>query len=219
MGQKTSVAPPVIVTPAVQPFLSAQAALAIAGACETGATVTLTGDGSTSTTTCLSSTFSFNLPKSSDGDYNLVVQQTDRAGNIASASLVWRKHDLTLSPNNPALVVATAQPLTIGGGSGVYNVTVLTNGSGGTYNSGTTTYTTGTLAAATDTLRVTDTLGAAKTLTITTVAAAPDHLALPMVNGDAQTKTVGRPTRQSDLRESGRPLRQRNSRLPIAFSR
>jgi hypothetical protein len=190
--RKTSVAPPTILTPAVQPFLSAQAALTMSGSCESGATVKLSSDGATKTTTCAASAFAFNLPKASDGDYTIVIEQTDRAGNIASSSLIWKKYDLTLSPNNPSLVVGTAQPLTIGGGTGFYAVTVLTNGSGGTYNAGTTTYTTGTLAGATDTLRITDTLGAMKTLTITTVAGAPDHLMLPTDSGDGQTKAVGK---------------------------
>lgn len=188
--KKTSVAPPTITSPTATPFASAQSTLSIVGGCETGATVTVSGD-SAGSFMCASSLFAFSIPKLVDGDYNFVITQTDRAGNSATSNILWRKYGITVSPSNPSLVVATPQVLTISGGSGSYTVSVSTNNSGGSYTSGTRTYTTGTLAAVTDTLLVTDSLGATQSIAISTVAGAVDHLSLPLVNGDAQVKPVG----------------------------
>lgn len=188
--KKTSVAPPTITSPTATPFASAQATLTVVGGCETGSTVTLSGDGAGSMT-CASSLFVFNVPKIADGDYSFVLTQTDRAGNTASSNLLWRKYAVSVTPNNPSLVVATQQALTITGGSGAYTVSVTSNNSGGSYNAGTRTYTTGTLSAVTDTLLVTDSLGATRTVTISTVAGAVDHFTLAAASGDAQVKPVG----------------------------
>lgn len=188
--KKTSVAPPTITSPTTTPFSSAQATLSVVGGCETGATVALSGDAAGSTT-CVSSLFAFSIPKIADGDYSFVLTQTDRAGNSAASNLEWRKYGISVSPNNPSLVVATQQVFTLSGGSGAYAVSVITNNSGGTYDSGTRTYTTGTLAAVTDTLRVTDSLGATQTVSISTVAGAVDHFTLAAASGDAQVKPVG----------------------------
>lgn len=189
--KKTSVPPPSITSPASSPFPSAQGTLSINGGCETGATLAISGD-STGTANCTNSNFSFSIPKISDGDYSFLITQTDRAGNTASTNLVWKKYGISVSPNNPSLVVATQQALTISGGSGDYTVTLATNNSGATYNSTTKVYTSGTIAAVNDTLQIVDTLGATKTLTISTVAGAVDHLSLPSGNGDAQIKPVGK---------------------------
>lgn len=190
--KKTSVPPPSITSPAASPYPSAQSSLTIVGGCETGATLTLAGD-SAGTVTCSNSLFVFNVPKSADGDYNFVLTQTDRAGNTASSNLVWEKSEVSVTPNNPSLVVATQQPLTISGGSGIYTVTVTANNSGGSYNAGTRTYTTGTLAGVNDTIQIVDSLGATRTLTVTIVPGAVDHLSLPTGNGDAQVKPIGQP--------------------------
>lgn len=193
--RKTSVANPVISSPTTSPYLSAAAQITISGACETGATVSLSGDG-TGSTTCANSHFSLNLPKSVDGLFNIQVVQTDPAGNTASQNLVWRKQALVVSPSSPTLQVMTGQVLAFSGGSGVYNLTVTDNQSGGAYDSATQTYTTGTLANVIDRLTLTDSLGVAVTVSISTVAGNVDHFSYAMsgqtdISGNNQSGTVG----------------------------
>lgn len=188
--KKTSIAPPTITSPAASPFLSSQSNLSVIGGCETGATITLTGD-SGGTTACSNSIFAFNVPKTADGEYTFTLNQTDRAGNSASSLLVWRKFGIAVTPANPSLVVTSSQTLSMSGGSGAYSVSFTSNNSGATYNPGTRVYTAGTLAGVTDVLQVTDTLGASKTVTVTTVPGPVDHLSLPSQSGDAQVKPVG----------------------------
>ncbi len=188
--RKTSVSAPTIISPSASPFASAQNNLSITGTCETGSTIALTG-AATASTSCLSSAFSFVVNKVVDGDYTMTVQQTDRAGNSASSTVQWAKHELAVTPGTPTIVAATPQVFSISGGSGFYIVTIQTNSSGGSYNSTTNTYTPGTVAGGIDTLRFTDSLGAIKTATITIAAGAADHLELPAINGDGQVKTIG----------------------------
>lgn len=189
-ARKTSIALPVITSPVGSPYLSALASLTLNGNCETGATVTLTGDG-TGTTTCANSGFSFNLPKGSDGDYNLQITQTDAAGNSASVSMIWQKHALTLTPTNPMLLVNSSQPLTISGGSGSYTVAFTSNLSGAAYNATTGVYTAGTTANVTDVLTATDSLGTTATISISVIAGTADHLAFGTPSGDAQVTNIG----------------------------
>ncbi|MDR3608232.1 MAG: VCBS repeat-containing protein [Oligoflexia bacterium] len=185
----TSIAPPIITSPAITPFASSASSLTIAGSCETGATVSLSGDG-TGSTVCVNSQFSINQPKAADGDYSIQVSQTDPASNTASTNLVWKKHALTLTPNNPMLVVNTSNVFTPSGGSGTYTLSLTTNNSGATLNTATDTYTAGVVAKATDVLKLTDSLGASTSVTITTEAGAPDHLMIS-ASGNAQTQSIG----------------------------
>jgi len=66
----------------------AQSGLTIQGTCETGLTINLSGDVSTpSTTTCPDGTFSQALTFAGDaGTKNIVISQTDAAGNSGSAN-------------------------------------------------------------------------------------------------------------------------------------
>jgi hypothetical protein len=189
--RKTSVAPPIVTTPSTNPYSSTQSTLTIAGACETAATVTLSQDA-VGSAVCQNSAFSITVPKAADGDYTITITQEDQAGNTAQTSLVWQKHILSITPANPVLVVNTPQVLALSGGTGVYTVNVTTNNSGGAYDSATTTYTPGTLANVTDTLTLTDSLGASITYQVSTVAGAADHMVLPAVNGHAQSGVIGR---------------------------
>lgn len=182
--RKTSVAPPNILNPSASVFASDKQSLLIEGSCESGALISLTGDG-VGYTTCLNSNFSLSLPKSVDGDYVIGVQQTDLAGNTASSSLTWKKHVLTLNPGNASVVVNTSFTFTLSGGSEVYSVTLPQNNSGGALNTSTNTYTSGTLAKVVDVLRVTDSLGSVLDFAMTTVAGAPDHFVL--ISSDSPT--------------------------------
>lgn len=186
--RKTSVAPPALISPNITPYFSALDTLTFSGNCETGATITLTGDG-VGSAVCAASSFSINLTKLADADYSVGVLQTDPAGNTASVSVQWRKHILAISPLAPSLVVNIPQVFTPGGGSGLYTLSIQTNASGGSLNTATNTYTPGTLAGVTDTLLLTDSLGSTVSTDVYTVAGAADHLEL--VAGDVQTASVG----------------------------
>jgi hypothetical protein len=188
--KKTSVSAPQLTSPAASPYFSALNSITISGGCESSATLTLQGDGN-GTTTCVNSAFSFSVPKLGDGDYNIAVQQTDRAGNVATTSIVWKRYGITVSPNNPSIVVGTSQALTIAGGSGSYSVNIVTNNSGGSYNSTTRVYTPGTIGGVTDSLMIVDSLGSTKPLTVSTVSGSADHLMLAPVSGNSQIKPVG----------------------------
>lgn len=189
--RKSSVTPPTITSPATNPFLSGSSILAIAGGCETGSTITLTGDGAGSSA-CINSRFNINLPKGADGDYTMGVTQTDLAGNTASTSFVWRKLALTVSPGSTSLIVQSPQVLTIAGGSGSYSFSIAPNNSGATFNSATRVYTPGPVANVVDTFTVTDTLGNSRSVQYTTTAGAADHINLVADGGGAQTEVVGR---------------------------
>ncbi len=188
--KKGSVAPPVIVTPSTKPYLSGEAALLISGSCESGATISLSGDGAGSTV-CVASMFALSLPKAADGNYDIIVTQTDTAGNSSSVNVLWHKKNLTVSPATTTIPVMTSQPLTFSGGSGVYNVTIPTNNSGGSFNSVTGAYVTGPVANVTDTIRISDTAGSFIEAFITTQAGLPDHIDLPAMSGDGQTVLYG----------------------------
>lgn len=193
--RKSSVSIPVVTTPAATPFASDSNVLSISGTCESGATISLQGDGAGSTL-CQNSQFAINLSKSVDQDYNIQVVQTDLANNSASRTIVWQKHTLTVSPINLTMTVNTSQVFTLSGGSGSYTVSITDNKSGGNYNSTTRTYTTGTIAGVTDLLQVVDSLGVSKSVSVITVAAAPDHFEYPLVSavdvsGNNQTVLVG----------------------------
>lgn len=191
--RKSSVAKPIITSPSASPFASSKSSLTIAGSCESGATISLSG-GARDNTTCQNSAFSLVVPKAIDGDYDIQVTQTDGAGNAASSSLVWQKHALVLSPVNPRLVVKQPQVFTASGGSGIYTVTLTVNNSGATFDAASGTYTAGTLGNVVDTLVVEDSLGSQSSINITTVSGTPDHLVLPdNGSGAEQTGTVGAP--------------------------
>lgn len=189
--KKTSIAKPIILSPSASPFMSAQAILAITGSCETGALVSLNGDG-VGSTLCANSAFNLNLPKAQDGDYTLGVTQTDPAGNTASTAMIWKKHELIVSPTNPILEVMKSQVITVSGGAGSYSLALSTNNSGGNLDLATKTYTTGSLANKTDQIVVTDALGVTLTVNISTVSGPADHLSLGTPNsGNLQSAGPG----------------------------
>lgn len=184
--RKSSVALPSLAQPSVNPFFSGLSSLSLNGSCETGATVSLSGDGA-GTAVCANSIFSFNIPKPVDGDYTIGITQTDAAGNTAAISLLWKKYILAVTPTNASVAVGASQDFTITGGSGVYNV--VNTGIGGAYNPANNRYTAGTVAGITDTLTVNDTAGASVAVSVNTIAGDADHLVI--ISGDNQTQNVG----------------------------
>lgn len=93
-------------SPATSPYMSSGSTLTLAGSCETGATVSVSGSA-TATGSCTSGVFSINVNKSSDGNYGFNVLQTDLAGNASSASVINWIRDAT-SPATPTIVSPTS---------------------------------------------------------------------------------------------------------------
>lgn len=104
-----SVAPsaPTITNPSTSPVTSS-GTLTIAGACETNATVNLSGDD-TQNTTCAGGQYSFSVTEAVDGTYNYSVTQTDLASNISAArAQQWVKDSTTLPI--PTITTPVADP-------------------------------------------------------------------------------------------------------------
>jgi hypothetical protein len=99
---------PGVSIPAITPYFSNQATLAISGSCANGALVTLSGSDS-QTSTCASSAYSFTVGKSADGVYPFSLKQTSLAGMDSSAvTLSWTKD--TLAPSTPSISSPAANP-------------------------------------------------------------------------------------------------------------
>lgn len=109
---------PVITSPSVNPKYSNASSLTLSGTCETGAVVSISGDY-TGTTSCTSSSFSFNISKSTDAVYNFAIKQTDVAGNASgTANFSWHRDTVI-----PAMVSITA-PVDNPFASGDTNLTI-----------------------------------------------------------------------------------------------
>jgi len=194
---KSSVTPPILVSPTGPDYYSGSSVLTVNGKCETGSAISLGGDGIASAP-CMDSQFTLVLPKGADGTYSLSVVQTDPAGNSASVPLRWIKQALNVSPTNTDLEVMTKQAMSFSGGSGLYGLSIVSANSGAdaaviTETDGSLSYRPGKIAGVIDTLQAYDRLGTSVTVTIRTVAGAPDHVVLPSDGGDAQTTKINSP--------------------------
>lgn len=115
----SSIQSPTITTPESSPTTTSASSFAIAGVCETDATVLLSGDD-TQETTCVNSAFSFKVSKTADGTYSFKVSQQDKAGNVSpSSSVTWIRTTTVPAPviasPGSASVTSNASSLTIAG--------------------------------------------------------------------------------------------------------
>ncbi|MCB0389701.1 MAG: VCBS repeat-containing protein [Bdellovibrionales bacterium] len=188
--RKTTVPPPDITYPPSSIYKSSETVLNITGNCETGSTITLSGDG-VGTDICASSSFSIAIPKFSDGDYNFTLTQKDLANNEASSNFLWEKRVLEVTPDNPTIVATQEQVFSPSGGSSSYTLVLQENNSGATFDPNTNTYTAGTTAGVMDKIILTDSLGASLEINITVAADLPDHFILPVDSGADQSQTIG----------------------------
>ena len=99
---------PTVTSPSPNPFISGDTNIVITGACEDSATVNLNG-ASSSSVVCASSAYSFNVSKSSDGTYNFVLAQTDRAGNASTNTNFQWVRDTSI-PATPTLISPASNP-------------------------------------------------------------------------------------------------------------
>lgn len=188
--KKSSISVPVIISPAILPYASSLSSLTITGSCESNSTVELAGDA-VGQTLCVNSAFSLNVTKATNGNFTLIVKQTDYAGNTAQTQFVWNRIALNVLPSAPTLQVGTTQLFTLVGGSGSYTAVLTSNPSGGSYDSATRTYTAGSIANVTDILTVVDSLGVSATIPITTFNGPADHLEYSTTSGDNQDGFTG----------------------------
>lgn len=109
------------VTSFVSPLVDNTSAITISGVCETGATVNIAGDFSSSAV-CAASSYSFAVTKSSDGNYSFNLTQTDASANVSpQTSVSWTRDTLA-----PATVVVTSPNSSPFGSS---NTSLVLNGS------------------------------------------------------------------------------------------
>jgi len=172
--KKSSVAPPMIVSPSGGLFKSSTDSMTLSGTCESGASLKVSGDGAFSGV-CENSSFSIPVTQLQDGVYNLTLSQTDAAGNTASAELQWRRFTLKITPDLASAVVGSTIPLSFSGGSEIYTVSIPDNNSGGSFNSVSNSYILGTTAGKTDRIRLVDSNGTSVDALIETVPDVPDH--------------------------------------------
>ncbi len=99
---------PTVTEPISNPFVSGDTTLTIAGSCETGATVALSGDASAAIA-CASSTYHFSVSKTTDGTYSFNVTQTDLAGNASVPAVATWNRDTTIPPT-PMIASPSSNP-------------------------------------------------------------------------------------------------------------
>lgn len=188
--RKSSVTVPTVTSPATNPFSSGLSTITLSGGCETGATVTVSGE-ITGSTTCMNSTYMVSATKYDEGVLNIQVTQTDLALNQASMNFVWNRQHLTVSPGAPQLVAGETTVFTPQGGSLSYTSLLVENNSGATYDPNTREYTAGALSGVTDTLRFQDSLGSIVDVAVDVISGVPDHFELPADSGDLQLTQIG----------------------------
>lgn len=101
---------PIITAPGINPYTSSSTSLLIAGTCDNGTAVNLTGD-STNMVNCTSGSFSFNVNKTTNAIYNFSLSQTDAAGNTSTNSTLQWTLD-TAPPSAPTITNPATSPLT-----------------------------------------------------------------------------------------------------------
>lgn len=119
---RDTVAPAALVlsSPAASPVINSASTLTLAGSCETGATVYVSGSATTNAA-CSGGSFSINVNKTSDGNYTFSLSQTDQAGNSSAPSSVSWTRD-TVAPATPTVVspsspyISNTSSVTITGG-------------------------------------------------------------------------------------------------------
>jgi hypothetical protein len=100
---------PTIVSPGANPYTSADTTFSVSGACENGATVTLAGD-LTDSTTCNAGAYSLGLTKNADATYNFTFSQTDVAGNASgTTSFQWVRNSSI--PSTPTVGSPAVTPV------------------------------------------------------------------------------------------------------------
>ncbi len=98
----------VLLSPATNPFTSADTNLILNGTCESNSNISMSGDSAASTT-CSSGNFSLNLTKNTDATYNFSLIQADAAGNL-SASLGFQWIRSTSIPATPVITSPASTP-------------------------------------------------------------------------------------------------------------
>lgn len=184
--KKSSVSKPALTNPLTNPYYSGEVTLNITGSCETGSEIVLV-QGGIGQTNCINSGFSLNVMKFSDGTYPIEVMQRDQAGNENSTLFNWIKQGLSVTPNNPQIVVTRTQVFNVSGGSNAYTVTFTENNSGGTFDAGTLTYTAGTTSGVVDKIRLQDGQGFSRDIDVQVISDIPDHFEFPTLGGDGQS--------------------------------
>ncbi|MCA9513333.1 MAG: hypothetical protein KC635_00165, partial [Myxococcales bacterium] len=103
-----------VTSPPQNPYFSGDDTITIAGDCETGALVAMTGS-STQSATCAAGAYAFQVTKLSNTTYNFNLTQTDKAGNTSLTKLFQWVRDNTI-PATP-VITSPATPYFSSGSS------------------------------------------------------------------------------------------------------
>lgn len=100
----------VLTAPSPNPFGSGADAVTIAGSCESGATLLVSGD-ETLELLCESGTFSLDIPRTTNGTFHFALAQRDDANNTSGAvNVQWTRDDVT--PSAVTLTSPEPNPIT-----------------------------------------------------------------------------------------------------------
>ncbi|HRE88129.1 MAG TPA: hypothetical protein PK095_03230, partial [Myxococcota bacterium] len=103
----------VLTAPSPNPFASGADSVTIAGSCESGATILVTGD-ETLQLLCENGTFSLDIPRNTNGTFTFDLAQRDDANNTSAAvSVQWTRDDVVPAP--VTLSSPTPNPLSTNG--------------------------------------------------------------------------------------------------------
>lgn len=97
-----------VTSPPSNPYFSGDDTITVAGACEVGATVDVSGS-ETLTLPCTTGSYSFPVTRLSNATYNFNIVQTDKAGNASLNYLFQWVRDATI-PATPVLQSPAASP-------------------------------------------------------------------------------------------------------------
>jgi hypothetical protein len=97
-----------VTSPAANPYFSGDDTITIAGACEPGSVVDVTGS-ETLTLPCPNGSYTFQVTRLSNATYNFNIEQTDKAGNTSLEYLFQWVRDATI-PATPVIVSPASSP-------------------------------------------------------------------------------------------------------------
>lgn len=98
---------PILSSPVTNPIYTNTNSISIAGSCDDGNTVYLTGDA-TDSAACSSSSFNFTVTKNTDATYNFSVYQHSGSIQSGAASVIWTRD--TLAPIAPIITAPGINP-------------------------------------------------------------------------------------------------------------
>jgi uncharacterized protein YegP (UPF0339 family) len=106
--KNTSIPPLLTISNHNSPYTSNENILTLTGGCETGNTISVSGDATTSAV-CAANSYTVTIPKATDGNYTFNLKQTNSGGNSSpSISFNWKRD--TVPPTAPQFTNPASSP-------------------------------------------------------------------------------------------------------------